>query len=120
MINKLIENQLNKCIEADLSNFDEENYRYIIPRKTSIQIKVNREYIVELSKEALDPESIVNINWNKSRAPIDKYYKISVNDIKGKVIGVDALAFDYENNKDLNRIWSGWLSTNSINVLKEI
>lgn len=120
MINKLIEDQLSKCNEADLSNFDYIRCRYIIPQKTSIQIKVNKEYIVELNKEALDPESIININWNNCKAPSSKYYKISVNNINGKVIQVDAFSYDYENDKDLNKYWSGWLSTKSINILKEL
>lgn len=120
MISKLIKEQLDRCTEADLSNFDEENYRYFIPKKSSIRILVNREYLVELSREALDPNSILNINWNKGKCPKDKYYKISVNDIKGKAIKVDALAFDYINNKDINRVWSGWLDTKSVSAIKEL
>lgn len=119
-MNKLIRDQLNKCSEADLSNFDPTTNTYLIPKKVSLKISIGDSYLIELSKDALDINSVTNVNWNQCKSPTDKYYKVMVEDIKAKMIKVDGLAFDYENDKDLNRFWTGWLRVDSINILKKI
>ena len=36
------------------------------------------------------------------------------------MIKVDSVAYDYENKKDIDRMFSGWIDTDYLNVIEEI
>lgn len=48
MTNKIIEEQLKKINDADLSNFNKEENTYYIPKKQTIKIEENNCYILKL------------------------------------------------------------------------
>lgn len=119
-MNKIIREQLSKCINADLSHYDSDKHEYFIPRKTELKLEVNSQYLIHTLPLAKDPNSVVNINWNKGQAPKDDYYKIDIEKMMAKMIYVNGLVYDKENDVDLNTFWSGWLNKESIEVIEKL
>lgn len=116
MINKLIQEQLNKVKEANLENFKENNYNFIIPQKKEIKIEIDHYYIIQILRD----NDIVKNNWNEGKYPTEKYYKADVTQIMSKMIKVNAIAYDPLTDKNLNIIFSGWLKLSDISIQKEI
>ena len=119
-MNKLIEDQLKKIQFADLSNFDPIENEYSIPKRVDIKIEKYKSYIIELKKECFDRESIININWNKSKIPNCNFYKAEVIDILPKVIHIEGLGYDIDSDKDLDVFWNGYVPINGIKIIKKL
>lgn len=102
-MNKIIEKELkkiivpSKLIEEDVFLFKKTNK--IIPSK-------NKTYLIKTPQEILN-----NINV--------EYLKIIVTNITDTKIKVDSIGYDIKNNKDILKVWSGWLDFN-IEIIKEI
>lgn len=118
-MNKIVKEQLNKCREADLSNFDKESNTYYIKKKTSIRLLENHCYLVKLNQSIFD-NSLLASNWNNNQLPPNEYLKIDISQIMGNMIKVNSIGFDFDNNIDLNKSWQGWLPSNEIEVISEI
>ena len=119
-MNKLIQEQLNKCINADLTHYDETNHEYFIPQRKDIKISVNNQYLIHLLDQAKDVNNVVNTNWNKSQAPKDDYYKIDVEKVMGKMIFVNSIVYDNINEVDTDILWSGWLHKDYLEVIEQL
>ena len=112
---KIIQDQLNACIYADLSNYNQQTNTYHIPRYTKPIYTVNNCYLVRLPLSIINnTTSTLAVNWNNGNAPQHEYLKIFVNKFLGKMIYVDGLAFDFMTQQDLNIMWSGWLPIEEI------
>ena len=95
-----------------------------IPKKIQYEFQENQCYIIELDNILLDKEVEENIglavNWNNSQFPSCKFYKIDVIKIMGKMIKCNGIGYDYNNNQDLNILWSGWLPKDKIKIINKI
>lgn len=121
-MNKLIKNELNKVSVADLSNFNKDRNEFIIPRIKKVRLEENSYYIIKLDSSLLsrDDMSTLSSNWNQGSIPPHKYLKVDVSKIMGKMVKVNGIAYDYENQRDLNAMWSGWLPTAQVEVLLKL
>lgn len=117
-MSRIIEEQLKKCVYADLSHYDEETGIYRIPKYTKPQFLPGKCYIVRLPREILgDRTSVLATNWNNGSAPNMECCKAYVNKAMGKYIYADCLAYDWESGKELQDIWSGWLDLTTLTQL---
>ena len=116
---QIIKNQLNKVVYADLSNYDEKTNTYYIPKINQIKLQINHSYIIKV-KDSLYNNELLKSNYNQGRTPPYKNYLIDVVSILGKVIKVNGVEYDLENNRVLNNLWSGYLSIKDIEILKEM
>jgi hypothetical protein len=122
-MNKIIESQLKKVREADISHFDERTSSYFIPKKVDIKLEENNYYIIELNDILLKPNSSLNSlinNWNNGSIPKNKWYKIDVCQKLGDMVKINGAAFDYNTKIDLLDMWSGWLPIKEIKVLEKL
>jgi hypothetical protein len=121
-MNKLIKNELNKVLVADLSNYDKNKGEFLIPRIRKIRLEEGSYYVIKLDQMLLNPGemSILSSNWNHGTTPPHKYLKIDVLKILGKMVKVNSIAYDYDSKQDLNLSWSGWLPIEQVEVLEKI
>jgi hypothetical protein len=121
-MNKLIKAELNKVSVANISNYDKSKGEFLIPRITKIRLEENSYYIIKLDEALLNPNeaSTLSVNWNQGTLPPHKYLKVDVSKVMGKMVKVNSIAYDYENQRDLNASWSGWLPIAQIEVLEKI
>ena len=121
MSTKLVLEQLKKVNYADLSNFDKETNTYMIPRYSKPKYDVGKMYVVKIPLDILNmTNSALATNWNNCTCPKSEYLKIYVSKMVGKMIYVDSLGFDFEGNKDLTNMWSGYLPTEEITQIQAL
>ncbi len=118
-MNKHTRKQLDKVKRFSLGYYDDNTTHIFIPKITSIKIDVDCCYLVKLSDSIVHPQpnSTLATNWNQGRVPTHYYYKVDICKILGTMIQVNGVAYDYENQKDINELWSGWLPLKDIEVL---
>lgn len=117
--NKITKQQLEKVNIADLSNF--ENGVYYIKQKKDIRLDVNKCYHIELDDILLQKENNeFAITYNKGVVPKNKCYTIDVSKNLGKLIYVNAIAYDKTTNQNLKEFWAGWLPLENIKVLERV
>ena len=118
MFKKLIEKELAKVVIADLSNYNAQENKFIIPRYRQFQFKEGCYYIIELADKLLveDSTNTLAANWNAGKIPPFKHMKVCVDKVLGKMIKVTGLGYDYYQNKDLNQICEGWLPIEQLRV----
>ena len=117
MIRQFVLDQLAKCSFATPISFDEATNTFIIPRYSKPTYAIGKCYLVEIPDYLLSTETVVAANWNSGRAPIAKYLKVYVSKTMGKMIYVDSVAYNIEQNIDLADTWSGWLPCEEIKQL---
>lgn len=116
---QLVLDQLSKVCYADLSNYNEEENSYFIPKINNIKIQLNHTYIIEI-KESIKNNQVLKCNYNKGEIPPFKYCLMDVLLVLGKIIKINGVEYDLKNKKPLNNIWSGFLNINDIKVLEEV
>lgn len=117
--NKITKQQLEKVNVADLSNFVDGVY-YIKQRK-DIHLDVNKCYHIELDDVLLQKENNeFAITYNKGVVPKNKCYTIDVSKNLGKLVYVNAIAYDKEAKQNLKEFWVGWLPLENIKVLERV
>ena len=120
-MNKIIQQQLEKTQIANLTNFNSETNSYIIPKYSQPRYEVGKCYIVKLSPDIINnTNSVLATNWNAGIAPVAAYYKIYVNTAAGKMIKVDGLEYNFEQQIDGTSMFSGWLNIDDLTQLKAI
>lgn len=117
-MNKFVKEQLSNVQFANLSNFNPDTNEYFIPKRKDMMLEKHKAYLIELSASCFDKNDIININWNRGKTPLSKHYKAEIIDIVGKIVHINGLAYDKENNKDLNSFWDGYIPANSITILE--
>lgn len=116
-----IKELLKHCGYANLNNYDAETMTYHIPKYAKPQFQIGKCYLVKVSKAIVkNPNSVMATNWNSGKAPQFEYLKIYISKALGTNIYVDSAGYDYENKKDLDYIWSGWLNTNDLEQLMSL
>lgn len=117
MLREYTRKQLEKCVFADLSNFDLETNTFYIKKYSKPKFETQHCYLVSLLPELLEANSLVAANWNNGSVPPGRYLKIYVSRTNGVMIYVDSLVYDIEKNADTAVYWSGWLPTTEITQL---
>ena len=114
----LIKQQLSSVQFADLSNYDRQNNIYHIPHTNQIKLKINHSYLIKI-KESIINNDIHKVNYNEGKVPDIGRYVIDVISILNKIIKVNAVKYDEEKEKETNVWWSGYISLNDIEIIKE-
>lgn len=112
---EFIKKQLEKCVFANLENFDNATNTYHIPKYTKPKYELGRCYLIKIPGHILgNPQSVLASNWNRGTFPIYPYYKAYVSKQSGQYVYVDCLAFNFDTGTDINSMWSGWLDTTEL------
>ena len=121
-MNKIIKEQLNNIQVANMSNYNEDIYSFIIPKYTADRFEEDKCYLIQLDNSLIidNKDSLLQSNWNNNTYPKYKYLKIDVSKVMGKMIKVNSIAYDYENKRDLNVLWSGWLPIDLIKIIEVV
>ena len=116
-----VKRELAKVNYADLSHYDKETNTYIIPRYSKPKYNVGKMYVVRIPLDILNmTNSALATNWNNGTCPKSEYLKIYVSKMVGKMLYVDSLGFDLEQNKDLSNMWSGYLPAEEITQIQAL
>lgn len=118
-MNKVISDQLDKVINADLSNYNPDTNTYIIPKKVDIKLEEDCCYLIYI-KPSAKTNSTVNINWNNGSYAPFSYMKVDISKKMGKMIKVTGIEYDNITGQDLGKFWSGWISMDDIKVLTRL
>ena len=98
---ELVKEQLSKVQFADLSNYDEKTNIYYIPKINQIKLKISHQYIIKI-KDSLYSNEILKTNYNNNSVPPFNCYLIDIMNILNRIIKVNAIEYDIENNKTLD------------------
>ncbi|MBO5711465.1 MAG: hypothetical protein J6R47_01370 [Acholeplasmatales bacterium] len=125
-MNKVVKQQLGKCRIAKIPPFDDNTTHIFIPRLNKggivLDFQLNHYYVIEIADYVLNPspEFTLATNWNKGTLPPSKYMKIQVSQINGKMIKITGIAYDIALNKDLPKVWEGWLPASSARIINNL
>ena len=124
-MNPIIDKQLKKCKVAIIPEYNESTKTLHIPRiidLPELSYTIGHYYIIELENYIIHPPENFSLhqNWNNNNIPKSKYYKCECLQLMGKMIKINGVGFDWDNQLDLNDLWTGWLPMKSVKILKEI
>ena len=120
MYNKLVQQQLDKVKEADLSNYDPEKGVFIIKKKEAIRFLENQCYIIQVDKELINNNKTLLANWNRGFLLSAEYYLIDIHQVLGNMLKVSGIVYNIETKQTLNTMWEGWLPTENIKIIERI
>ena len=115
---QLFNEQLDKVVYADLSNYDTETRTYHIPKINKIRLQLNHSYIIKV-KDSIKNNDILRSNYNQGNEPEITTYLIDIISVLNKVIKVNAIKYNIEKNKNENMYWNGYLSIKDIEIIRE-
>jgi len=117
----IIKQQLQKVCFADLNNFDRTTGTFHIKKYSKPKYEIGKCYLIKLPPDVIgNVNSVVAVNWNRGKCPMNEYYKAYVSKAVGTYIYVDCLAYDFDNRKDLTAMWSGYLDTTTLTQIATI
>ena len=126
-MNKFVVEQLQKCRVAKIPNFDDNTEEIIISKSQvdaeSAQICMNTEYLIQISDDYISSEKYIAItnSWNNGQPLTHRYLKISITNFLDNMAKFDAVAYDYELQKDLNYVYLAyWVPIDCIKVIKKL
>lgn len=120
-MNPLIKKQLQKMHFLD-GKWDDSTLKISIP-KNSIGAYTLQEggcYIIKVEDYIIHPFDGFNLhdNWNNGTHPNHLFMKCEVSQKMGKMIKLNTVGYDYNNQLDTNDLWSGWLPEKSIKIIE--
>ena len=124
-MNPLIKDQLSKIQRVDVPPFDDSTTQLTIARNNVKPISGLQEdhcYLISVEDYILNPPDgfTLHTNWNNNIAPKHKVMKIDVTKVMGKMVKVNSLGYDMENQIDTTDMWSGWLPQKSITIIERL
>lgn len=124
-MNELIKEQLEKVKVAHLPCYDDATthiYLQKLSPDNGCVVYVDRYYLIEIDDYILNPPPnyTLHTNWNNGIKPFSKYMKCQVTADLGKMIKITGIGYDMENQKDIDKIWEGWLPKEAIQVIQEL
>ena len=123
-MNEIIKEQLKLLKVAELPEFDDNTTEITIPKQEAKEYNINvgKCYLIGLENYIINPPETftLHINWNNNIIPKDKYMKVEIVGIMGKMIKVNGVGYDFVNKLDLNTMWEGWLPRKAITIIKEL
>lgn len=125
MINPIIKKQFEKCIRCSVPLVTDDTTSIFIPKnsiKEKIGFKKDNYYLIEIEDYVINPPPGFTLaqNWNNGTSPPNKYMNVCCIQIMGKMIKIDGVVFDVEQNTPLNNSWCGWLPVAAVKIIKEI
>lgn len=118
-VSKIIEQQLKKTQNVDISNYNPETNTYIIKKRNDIKIEENCMYLIKLKDSAFSNTVVIN-NWNNGFFTSSRYLKIDVHTKMTNMIKVVGVGYNIETQQDLISRWSGWLCIDNIEILEKL
>lgn len=115
----IIQKQLQRVEYADLSNFNADSNTYVIKKRVDIKLEVDSCYLIRVKPSAYNNITVVN-NWNNGNMPSSEYLKVDISKVMSKMVKVVGVAHDYQKHQDLASFWSGWLSTDDVEVIAKL
>lgn len=125
-MNKVIKQQLASCKIARIPEFDDTSTHLFIPKankgSVALDFQVHCYYIIEIADYVLNPgpEFTLATNWNKGTIPPNKYMKVEISQITGKMIKVTGIGYDICNRRDLPVVWEGWLPASCARIINKL
>lgn len=132
-MNKIAYEQLKSCKVAEVGNIDLSTTHVLINRSRGVQSKdlfsesqddfgLGDKYLIKVEKYIINPPKHFTLadNWNNGTVPPSEYMVVEVIQIVGKMIKVSAVAYDYIQNKILDKAWVGWLPKKSMSILQKL
>lgn len=125
MINPIIKKQFEKCIRCSVPPITDDTTSIFIPKnsiKEKLGFKKDNCYLIEIEDYVLNPPPgfTLSQNWNSGTNPPGKYMNICCIQLMGKMVKVDGVEFNMEQNTPMDKVWCGWLPTAAVKILKEI
>jgi len=117
-MNKFIEEQLQKCKVAKIETISEDEFFIHKKKETDGVIQLNNYYLIELADYIIHPNENFTLaaNWNKGVVPKSKLLKAMITQTLGKMIKVDAVS-----DEDENEVYFGlWLPMGGVKVVKKL
>ena len=111
--------KLKKCVIPDLSV---DKLHYVIHKSedlSNLELIEGSNYLVKIEKYIInEPDNFtLSANWNNGTKPTCEYLVIRVLQVAGKMIKVDSIGYDIDNNLTTSDKWVGWLPRKAIEVL---
>ena len=124
-MNKFVKEELSKVKVAQLPEYDDTTLSMIIPKHSGVDgddLKQDKCYLLYIEPYILNPPEgfTLHDNWNNGIAPKYQYMKAEVNVLMGKMVKVTSVGFDYQNNRDTNDMWEGWLPRSAVKIVREL
>lgn len=124
-MNPLIESQLKKCKRCEIPPYDESTLVLEIPKnsiKKELGFEVNNCYLIEIADYVLNPPPGFALaqNWNGGTNPPSKHMNVCCIQNMGKMVKVDGISFNIENEIPGDSAWTGWLPLAAVKILREI
>lgn len=119
MLNKIIEQQLNKVQNADLSNYNPETNTYFIKKRIDIKLEEDKGYIIYLKDSAFTNTTIIN-NWNNGSFPKTRYLKIDIIKKMNNMIKINSIEYNLITKQNLDKHWSGWLCVDNLDIIEKL
>jgi hypothetical protein len=123
-MNRFVKEQLSKVKVADLPPYDDSTKTLLIKKQTDSGTLLKRDgcYIIQVQPYILtSPDGFtLHDNWNRGIPPKHEVMKAEVTQLMGKMVKINSVGYDYENNVDTDDVWEGWLPIKSIKVLGEL
>lgn len=122
MINKIIEQQLQKLKVATIKSYDDLKHTYVFGKHEANKFKVGNCYLLRLDTKLLTPynNDILCSNWNGGRYPMHKFVKVQVTKIVGKMLYTSGVYCDDFTREPIGEFWTGWLPDDQVEVLEVI
>lgn len=122
MVSDIVQKQLKKVQNADLSDFDPKTNTYFIKKRVDIKVEEDKCYIFKL-KSSLFENAVLKSNWNNGMVPPCTYFKAEVSKIMNKmikIVGIGSNDLSVLNNNQATQFWTGWLSLQDVEVLQKV
>lgn len=120
MYTKLVQQQLEKVKEADLSNYDSLKQAFIIKKKENIKFLENQCYIIQVERTIINNNKTLLANWNKNLLLTADYYIIDIHQVLGNMLKVSGIVYNIETKQTIGIVWEGWLPVENIKVIERI
>lgn len=121
-MNKFVKQQLLKCTQAIIPAFDDTTTNILISRydKADLSIMLNHWYILELADYVINepPNFTLSSNWNNGTKPKHKYNKAEVIQIMGKMVKINCIGYNMQEDKNIPDVWEGWVPEKAIKLIK--
>ena len=124
-MNKFVKEELSKVKVAQLPVYDDSTVIMTIPKHCGVDgddLQKDKCYLIQVESYILNPPEgfTLHDNWNNGSKPRHSYMKAEINALMGKMAKVTSVGYDYENGRDTNDVWEGWLPRSAIKIIREL
>ena len=122
-MSKILSNQLKMVTSVDLSDVPSDFHVLVIDKQQTLEdvdLNVGQSFLIELEDYIINPPPNFTLsdNWNGGSNPTQKYMRVIVVQVMGKMVRVQGVGFDMKTHENIGDVWEGWLPRKSIKVKK--